>query len=346
LEAALLSVAGCWGGESSGVSSWGDLRLGVVLGRCDTDRELDYSSFGRGAVGLAIGGVCVFGQRLSVSSGRMISGTKWACSPTSRSMVAHGSSDLGRGRAQPGSAPGEAPAVDIHPPGEGEGDGHDKKLTLPPAFASPGTSGDGSRGPDGRGKLSPDGRAVMRQLALRQEIEAKVREELKRRLVRARLVAEVAAAEDAKRTRAERPPALPAPVGRGLALAPREHSNGRHEARPAARRASNTTGGSSDSDGGESEPGPPSSGLTPSLALTGPRAALALRIAAWEARGGLAEVHEFPILWRVRAGHCRRLERLGVFDEPAERGRPGWRRPAPFADGDGGARSVFDGRRT
>ena len=87
------------------------------------------------------------------------------------------------------------------------------------------------------------------------------------------------------------------------------------------RRGSNSTGGSSDPDG-ESEPGPSGSGLTPSLAFTGPRAALARAIARWEASGEAWEVPDAPFgLWRVRAAHCRRLERLGVFDEAAERRR-------------------------
>ena len=157
----------------------------------------------------------------------------------------------------------------------------------------------------------------MQRAAKRRQIEAKVRKEFERRQVRARVVAEVAAAEDAKRA---------------LGLAPVRHmAHGRREARPAARRsvrrASNTTGGSSDPDGGESEPGPPGSGLTPSLAFTGPRAALARAVARWEAAEPWG-VSEAPFgLWRVRRAHTRRLERLGWLGETDERGRSGGRVP-------------------
>jgi hypothetical protein len=205
-------------------------------------------------------------------------------------VVSHGSADSDE--AEPVTVVAdESPAVGVHPAGPGTGNGAGK-LTLPPDIPSAVTSRDPHR------RLSPRGRTVKRQ------------REIERLLVRARLVAGIAAAEDAK--------ALP--------LVPRVH--GRCEARPARRsprRASNTTSGSSDSDGGESEPEPGPLDTTPSLAFTGPRGALAARIAAWEAAGGW-EVREAPFgLWRVRARHTRRLERLGWLGETDEHGRSGER---------------------
>ena len=75
----------------------------------------------------------------------------------------------------------------------------------------------------------------MRRDALRRQIEAKVGKELERRLVRAQLVAKIAAAEDAKRARAERPLAPPSPPGQ-CCCSFRVCTTTAGEARPAARR--------------------------------------------------------------------------------------------------------------
>jgi hypothetical protein len=124
---------------------------------------------------------------------------------------------------------------------------------LPSNIVPAGMSSDTRRGSSGRRRLTPGGRAVKRRAVRRRDIGAMVGEEFERRLVRARVVAGVAAAEDPKRVRAER---LPPPAGRALVMV-RVHGNGRREARPAvrgsARRASNSSGGSSDSDSSDGE---------------------------------------------------------------------------------------------
>ena len=244
-------------------------------------------------------------------------------------MASHGSPESRE--AEPVTAAAdESPAVGVPPAGAGTGGGYGK-LSLPRGFAQAGTSPDPHRGPSAPRRPSPRGGAVKR----RREIDAKVRREFWRRQVRARVVAEVAAAEHPKQVRAE---SLPASANRALVLV-RVHGNGRREARPGARqsgrRASNSAGdssGLSDSGGSDGEPEPrgPGSGLLgtpPTLAFTAPRAALACAVARWEAAGGVSEVREAPFgLWWIRRAHTRRLERLGWLVEPAERGRSGRRR--------------------
>lgn len=58
------------------------------------------------------------------------------------------------------------------------------------------------------------------------------------------------------------------------------------------------------------------------LTFTGRRAALARAIARWEASAGPWEVREAPFgLWRIRAAHTRRVERVERLDDTAG-GRP------------------------
>ena len=194
-------------------------------------------------------------------------------------MVSHGSAD--RREAEP-----EAVVTEESPA--------ERKLSLPLGCAAPRQSG----GTHYRGlerPADPCGRAVIRGPRAAADrgdgrVRSGARAGAKRRRTGGRGGGRPAARPErcpsGARSRPTGPRVGPRPRVRDIGV----HDNGRREARPAPRRSSaaraTTTGGSSDPDGGESEPGPPAPGSTPSLAFTGPRVALARAVARWEAGGG------------------------------------------------------------